>query len=574
MINEGFDRKYQPLQESEVTPKEELRTALYNKCSDLMSKNEYNIKAYEIAFQEVIEGLYPERPWWEVTSCNIFMDLFNGRDPMATVENIVSQMNESESGEDTGTISGEVPDESLIEALKEVLNRMNEAEMSDEDKHDSELIYSMIQKIQNRSNAAFTPEEKAVMAKYGITRHNWAKKLSVAGRDLNPNLDTKSRHLWYGRSYSNGTPRKINYADRARKLPQRKANQVAGDGSSMYHQNGEYNSHGPAGGRSLLDVERAIDADRMGEPVATMSRALSDRRYAQDRIDGAGYNRERRMAAAQAAYDKAKKDADWHYEYDTVDSTRQRDRAQDKIDSLLKRGKKEDSSDIVESVNDTYTDVGGILGEIGAKYTMTDIKQIWHNGKDNDPAMVHYDGDFNTWLGDTMSYMELDESKSIKESEKSIDDILDMLGGHLKFYEFLKDIIEAYPGIEDDIDEIVSVIWDEDMGVTEDELASAIEYIIDDVLDESKSIKESPSYDMRPQYDSRQSFYGKARVDDDGGELTLYSYNTPVAKISGGKVQLLPKWDLSQTTLRHVKEFLRQNGFEAVSLAQMRRDYQ
>lgn len=85
----------------------------------------------------------------------------------------------------------------------------------------------------------------------------------------------------------------------------------------------------------------------------------------------------------------------------------------------------------------------------------------------------------------------LGESKSIKESLKSIDDILDTLGGHTKFYEFLKDTIESHPGIEDDIDEIVSIIWDEDMGINEEELASAVEYIIDDVLDESKSIKES-----------------------------------------------------------------------------------
>lgn len=89
----------------------------------------------------------------------------------------------------------------------------------------------------------------------------------------------------------------------------------------------------------------------------------------------------------------------------------------------------------------------------------------------------------------------------------------------------------------------------------------------------SKQLKEAPSYDLRPQYDARQSFYSKARVDDENGVQTLYSYNTPVARIAGGKVELLPKWDLSQTTLRHVKEFLKQNGFEATSLAQMRRDY-
>ena len=94
-----------------------------------------------------------------------------------------------------------------------------------------------------------------------------------------------------------------------------------------------------------------------------------------------------------------------------------------------------------------------------------------------------------------------------------------------------------------------------------------------DDLDESNNLKESPMYDMSPQYDSRQSFYGKARVNDNGSEKTLYSYNTPVAKIVNNKVELLPKWDWSQTTLRHIKEFLKQNGFEATSLAQIRRDY-
>ena len=92
-------------------------------------------------------------------------------------------------------------------------------------------------------------------------------------------------------------------------------------------------------------------------------------------------------------------------------------------------------------------------------------------------------------------------------------------------------------------------------------------------LDESKSLKESPAYELVPSYDSRQSFYNKARVDIKGDEQTLYSYNTPVAKIVSGKVELLDKWDWSQTTLRHVKEFLKQNGFEATSLSQMRRDY-
>ena len=96
-------------------------------------------------------------------------------------------------------------------------------------------------------------------------------------------------------------------------------------------------------------------------------------------------------------------------------------------------------------------------------------------------------------------------------------------------------------------------------------------------LDEScnkKKLKESPMYDLRAQYDSRKSFNNKAYVDTDGrGNDTLYSYNTPVVQIRGDKVTLLPKWNFSATTVRHVKEFLKQHGFKADSLAQIAKDY-
>lgn len=93
--------------------------------------------------------------------------------------------------------------------------------------------------------------------------------------------------------------------------------------------------------------------------------------------------------------------------------------------------------------------------------------------------------------------------------------------------------------------------------------------------DFDESLKEMANYNLNTQYDKRASFYNKATVDvdDNNGVKTLYSYNTPVAKIDGKKVELLPKWNFSQTTLRHVKEFLRQNGFTADSIGQMKRDY-
>lgn len=99
-----------------------------------------------------------------------------------------------------------------------------------------------------------------------------------------------------------------------------------------------------------------------------------------------------------------------------------------------------------------------------------------------------------------------------------------------------------------------------------------------------KKIIESPTLD--PQYDSRDSFYGKAEVVEEDGDKVLYSYGTKVAKITkDNKVELLsgslPEtrgykvmlWCYSPTTLRHVKEFLKQNGFKAESKSQMEKDY-
>jgi hypothetical protein len=74
-------------------------------------------------------------------------------------------------------------------------------------------------------------------------------------------------------------------------------------------------------------------------------------------------------------------------------------------------------------------------------------------------------------------------------------------------------------------------------------------------------------------YDSRKSFYNKAVVENTNDKITLYSYNTRVAEINNGKVQLFNAWDYSSTTLRHTKEFLKQNGFNAESKSQIAKDY-
>ena len=64
-------------------------------------------------------------------------------------------------------------------------------------------------------------------------------------------------------------------------------------------------------------------------------------------------------------------------------------------------------------------------------------------------------------------------------------------------------------------------------------------------------------FELVPRYDTRKSFYGKARIiDHENGTIELQSYNTIVSRCVNGKVEELGKW--SQTTTRHQKEFRKQ----------------
>lgn len=64
-------------------------------------------------------------------------------------------------------------------------------------------------------------------------------------------------------------------------------------------------------------------------------------------------------------------------------------------------------------------------------------------------------------------------------------------------------------------------------------------------------------FELKPIYDSRKSFYGKAHVIDYGnGTYALQSYETIVSRCIDGKVEHFGKW--SVTTSRHQREFEKQ----------------
>lgn len=76
---------------------------------------------------------------------------------------------------------------------------------------------------------------------------------------------------------------------------------------------------------------------------------------------------------------------------------------------------------------------------------------------------------------------------------------------------------------------------------------------------------------LESNFDSRASFYGKAKVIDFGTKLSLISYNTEVAvydketrefEIKASEYSNSNQGKYSQTTSRHIREFAAQTGVE------------
>lgn len=79
-------------------------------------------------------------------------------------------------------------------------------------------------------------------------------------------------------------------------------------------------------------------------------------------------------------------------------------------------------------------------------------------------------------------------------------------------------------------------------------------------------------YELFPRYDKRDSFYGKAHeIHYEDGVIDLQSYSTIVARIDNGIPEVYGWY--SNTTGRHIKEFLKQHGFKAENKSQILKDY-
>lgn len=258
-----------------------------------------------------------------------------------------------------------------IGKLRSLIKRLNEAEMSDEDKADSALLRSIYNKTQQRANAKLTPEETAVLDKYNLRRDSGTKNIRKNTSE-NPWGDALiSRHVRDKFDRWNQDETKINLADRARKMDSRGPGYSA---TQDYYYDSVSDDHrgwkDPETGfwqrlkdKGLLDQERKHQDSVMQEPVRQMKDAIRDRKYH-------GKN----VADNNAMYDAARDKIQREYEKKLADNEQSRkwsgeyhqnqlDRANQRINKLLKRDKTDEA--LLDNKSNGYKKYGKYFDKNG-----------------------------------------------------------------------------------------------------------------------------------------------------------------------------------------------------------------
>lgn len=82
-------------------------------------------------------------------------------------------------------------------------------------------------------------------------------------------------------------------------------------------------------------------------------------------------------------------------------------------------------------------------------------------------------------------------------------------------------------------------------------------------------------YYLEPKFENVLSYYRKAKIIEDSEAISLYSYDTLIATIKGNEIKLNKNIEVyTQTTRRHLNEFLQQFNFNKLNLNEIRKQLQ
>lgn len=241
----------------------------------------------------------------------------------------------------------------LYEAMKSLTERRQE--WSDEDKKDNELLWSIFDKRQERSNAKLTPDEKSVLKKYDIedpfgvaSSSRYGDKRVVAKTSPVTNLfDKDVQSIGNYTTYND----KVNLADKARKQKSRYL--------------------------AKKDVDKYTKDST--NKVNSMKNELRSRKYYNNELNDIDSRYNKRIKDLEAERD-SKKDRYAGYVTDS----------QSRINKLLKReslkeanysnkygGSKEDYISDIEDIDKVLRDISSNIATLGAEEIIQDfIEQL------------------------------------------------------------------------------------------------------------------------------------------------------------------------------------------------------
>lgn len=191
-LNESFKKQYegvntQPLTESFAS---ELKDQLNDAAMLLSMRGSMNIKDYEIAFQETIENMEPDKAWWEVTDLNIFYDLFENRDIDGCIERIITNL-KPEYSDTTVSEQDSKAKEDVEESLEEAANP------------DNEEINSLIRAIVNGDSRAYAKLRKLGYdvevddsARKQFGKDYFGKSIKIINRETGRQIIADPGHRW------------------------------------------------------------------------------------------------------------------------------------------------------------------------------------------------------------------------------------------------------------------------------------------------------------------------------------------------------------------------------------------
>lgn len=132
----------------------------------------------------------------------------------------------------------------------------------------------------------------------------------------------------------------------------------------------------------------------------------------------------------------------------------------------------------------------------------------------------------------------------------------------IDFDDIINDIINSkeWEVFDEKLNEIIAEAVEDKVDWTRRDEPASRYYTGNPDLEEGKKVEDTEEY-LQPRFDSRASFYKKAKVvTKDNGDEELYSYGTHVGGVRGGKPY--SKGRFSQTTSRHQREFFKQRGLD------------